>query len=427
MSLWHHRNFRRFWAGQTVSEFGDRVTELALPLAAVVTLDASASQVGLLTAAVWIPNFVSFLIGAWVDRRLRKRRLMIGADLARTVILLSLPLAFWLDGVTLAQLYAIALLTGLAKVVFNTAYASFFVRLVSRDEFMEANSKLSATRSISNIGGQAVGGALVQALTAPVAVLADAASFCFSAFQLSRVRTRDATPEPPGESLTHQIREGITFLLHNRLLRADLACSSTMNFFNFIAQAVLILFASRTLGLSAGTIGLAFGIGATGSLLGAVAADRIAAWIGLGRLIVIGAVVFPGAVAIAAVAGGPVWQRAVLIGCAEFVGGVAVMCFDIPMNSLKATIIPETMRSRLSGAFNTVNYGIRPLGAAIGGFLGTAIGIRETLLVSAVGGALSALWFIGSGMFGVRSLKDVRGIDPADPRQSARRSQVDPA
>ena len=411
MSLWRHRDFRRFWSAQAVSELGDRVTELALPLIAVVGLHASPRQVGLLTAAVWVPNLASVVVGTWVDRRRHKRRLMIGADLGRAVILLSLPVAYWLGGVTLAQLYGVAMLVGLVKVVFDTAYPSFFVRLLHREDFMEANSKLSATRSLSYVVGPAIGGALVQALTAPVAVLVDAASFFLSALQLSRIKTLEVQPEASADSLLRQARAAVTLMMRHRLLRADLGCATTVNFFNFIGQAVLILFANRVLGLSAGAIGLAVGVGASGGLLGAVLANRLADWIGLGRLVAISAVAFPGAIAIAALAAGPVWSRAVLLGCAEFVGGFAVMCFDIPLNSMKATVIPDRVRSRVAGAFSTVNYGIRPVGAVVGGFLGSAIGVRDTLLISAAGGALSVLWLIGSGILQVRQLVDLEPIE----------------
>jgi hypothetical protein len=161
-NLWRDRRFRTFWSAQGVSEFGDRITELALPLIAVTMLDASPSQVGFLTAAVWLPSLASLFVGSWVDQRRDKRPLMIAADLTRVVVLLSLPVAYWLDLLTLGQLYVIAILAGTAGVVFGTAYASFFPRLVGRDQFLEANSKLSATRSISFMGGPAVGGVLVQ-------------------------------------------------------------------------------------------------------------------------------------------------------------------------------------------------------------------------------------------------------------------------
>jgi Na+/melibiose symporter-like transporter len=410
-SLWRDRQFRTFWSAQGVSEFGDRITELALPLIAVTLLDASPGQVGLLTAAVWLPNLASLFIGTWVDQRRDKRPLMIAADLSRMVVLLSLPLAFWLDLLTLGQLYAIAILAGTAHVVFNTAYASFFVRLVAKEQFLEANSKLSATRSISFMAGPAAGGLLIQWLTAPVAILIDAASFLFSAIQVRRLRTPIVEPDPATESLLRRARVGMAYLLRHPYLRSSLGCATTVNFFNLIGSALLILYASRNLELSAGTIGLAFGIGASGGLLGALAAAPLTRLIGAGRLIAIGAVVFPGAIAIAALASGPVLVRAAALAAAEFVGAFAVMCFDIPLNALQASVTHDTMRSRVAGAFSSINYGVRPLGAVVGGLLGTLLGVRETLLISSAGGLLAVLWLIGSPIIRVRTLD---GLQPPD-------------
>jgi len=403
-SLWRDQQFRTFWSAQGVSEFGDRITELALPLVAVTLLDATPGQVGLLTAAVWLPNIISLFIGTWVDQRRQKRSLMIGADLSRMVVLLSLPAAYWLNALTLGQLYAIAILAGTAHVVFNTAYASFFVRLVARDRFLEANSKLSATRSISFMAGPAAGGVLIQWLSAPVAVIVDAASFAFSALQLSRLTTSIVEPAPATESLLRRAWAGMGYLLRHPYLRASLGAATTVNLFSFIGSALLILFASRELGLPAGVIGLAFGLGASGGLLGALAATPLARLIGAGRLIALGAVVFPGAVAIAAVAGGPMWARAAALAAAEFVSGFAVMCFDVPLNALQAAVTDEGLRSRVSGAFSSINYGIRPLGAVLGGLLGTWVGVRETLLIASVGGLIAVLWLIRSPIIHVHEL-----------------------
>lgn len=195
--LWRDRKFLTFWSAQAVSEFGDRITELALPLIAVTLLDATPAEVGFLTAAVWLPNLVSLFIGSWVDQQRNKRGLMIAADLFRMLVLLSLPAAWWLGALTLNQLYAIAILAGTAHAVFNTAYAAFFVRLVAKRDFLEANSKLSGTRSLSFMAGPAVGGGLMQLLGAPVAVLVDALSFVFSAIQLRRLPVDTPAPRTP--------------------------------------------------------------------------------------------------------------------------------------------------------------------------------------------------------------------------------------
>lgn len=183
-SLWRHRNFRRFWSAQGASEFGDRVTDLALPLIAVVLLDASPTQVGVLTAAVWLPNLASVFVGAWVEQHRHKRGLMVSADLFRAVVLLSIPATYWVGALSMPQLYGVAALTGAGDVVFSTAYPSFFAHLVTKDQYLQANSKLSTTQSGSYIAGPAIAGALVQVLSAPITICLDAASFCFSALQV---------------------------------------------------------------------------------------------------------------------------------------------------------------------------------------------------------------------------------------------------
>ncbi|MGW2514293.1 MFS transporter [Streptomyces scopuliridis] len=407
-SLWRDRRFRRFWAGQSISEFGDRITELALPLIAVTALSASANQVAWLTALIWTPNLLAFILGAWVDRRVHKRRLMVLADLVRGSVLLSLPVAYLLDVVSLGQLYAVAVLTGTAAVLFNTAYPPFFVRLVPRSSYVEANSKLSASRSVSHVVGPAVGGGLVQALTAPVAVVVDALSYMASAFLIGRIPLGESPTGIDGAaapSLLRRAREGMAFVGRNPVLRAGLCCAATVNFFTFVAgSGLMVLFASRVLGLSAGVIGLALGVGSTGAFLGAILAPRISRRIGVGRSIVVGAVLFPAPIAIAAGAGGPLWARAGALAAAEFLSGVGVMLFDVNLNSLQTSVIPDGMRSRVAGAFSTVNYGIRPIGAVVGGLLATAFGLRVTLLIGAVGGMLSLLWLLASPIPRIHSL-----------------------
>ncbi|MGX9884309.1 MFS transporter [Streptomyces sp. NPDC002276] len=406
-SLWRDRRFVRFWCGQSVSQFGDRISELALPLIAVGALGASANQVAWLTALAWTPNLLGLFLGAWVDHRPGKRQLMLLADLFRAAVLLTLPIAYALGTVTLGQLYTVALLTGTAAVVFNTAYSSFFAHLVPPTAYVEANSRLSASRSVSFIAGPAVGGGLVQALTAPVAVLADALSFVASAILVGRTRVDEPLREvSAGSSLLRRAKEGLAFVLHEPVMRAGLLSATTVNFFTFLSgTGLVVLFADRALQLSPGAIGLAFGIGATGGLLGAVASPAIARRIGIGRSIVVGAVLYPAPIALIAAATGPTWTRLGILGAAEFLSAFGVMLFDVNLNSLQASVVPDNLRSRVAGAYSTVNYGVRPLGALVGGEVATLMGLRVTLVVAAVGGALSAVWLVASPIPGIRVLK----------------------
>ena len=401
--------FRRLWAAQAVSQLGDRITELALPLIAVDLLAADADQVGLLNAAVWLPYLGSVLAGGWVDRQRHKRRVMVAADLARMIVLLSLPIGYWLDLLSLAQLFAVALLNGLGEVFFNTAVPTVFVSLVPRSAYLRANSRLSGTRALSYIVGPALGGPLIQVLTAPVAVLVDAVSFAGSAILLARLRLTGIPAEKTmdDESETpwwRSLSAGARFIAGDRTLRACLACATTVNLFGLIASTLIVLYARRTLDLSPGLIGLAFGIGAVGGLLGAALTPRLARRIGIGRTAMVGSVLFPIAYAVPVFASGVTPVKVIVLGSAEFLGAIGVMLFDVSLNSLQTSLIPDHLRSRVAGAFSTVNYGVRPVGAVAGGLLGTAFGLRPTLLVAAIGGVLSVFWLFFSPVRLIREL-----------------------
>lgn len=409
--LWRERRFSRYWAGQGISQFGDRVTELALPLIAVTTLHASAPVVGALTAAVWAPNLVSLVVGTWVDQQERKRRLLVVADLLRAAVLLSLPVAHWLDAVTTGQLFVVALVAGLGQVLYQTAYPSFFVALVRRDQYVEANSLLSTTRSFSFVAGPAAAGGLVQLLTAPVALLVDALTFVASAALIQGVRVDEAPVERDGAPpLLRRAREGMGLVLRHPYLRVSLACVTTVNFFNFVMAALFLLFASRQLNLSAAVIGLALGIGATGGLLGAVTSRAVTAALGVGRTIMVGVVLFAAPVALLPLAGGPLWSRAGMVVVVEFVTGLGVMWLDVPLNALQTAVTPDGARSRVAGAFSTINYGVRPLGALLGGFLGAWIGIEPTLYAAAAGGTLAVLWLVGSPVGRTRTIEELDDV-----------------
>ena len=424
LSLLRERDFRSFFVAHTVSQLGDRVSELAFPLIAVLVLDATPGQVAVLTALVWLPNLASVFLGAWIDRVEHKKRILVAADLARAVLLVTVPLAFAFDGLTLVQLYAVALLTGAGAALFNTTYPAFFVLLVRREDFIAANSALSASRSASFVAGPALGGALVQVLSAPGAVLVDAASFLASALFTGRVRQRRRPELPPPEetapaTLLRDALDGLTFTLRHEVLRGVLGCCTTANYFTFVAAALVILFASRELGIPSGLIGLGLGVGAVGGLVGAFAAPVLCRRLGVGRCAVVGGIVFPASIAVIAVADGPEGARVALLALSEFFSGFGVMLFDINLNSVLATVIPDHLRSRVAGAFSAVNYGVRPLGALSGGALASWVGLRPTLWFAAIGGCLCVLWLWGSPALRARSLEDLAPRAQSSGRSSS--------
>jgi MFS family permease len=391
--------FLRFWAGQTVSVFGDQISALAIPLTAILALDASALEVGILASLTWLPHLLfSLPAGVWIDRRAHRRANMIVSDVLRATALATIPLAWWLGVLSMAQLLAVAFAVGALTVFFDLSGASFVVALVHRSQFVDATSKSSATRSLSYIAGPSTAGVLVQALTAPVAIAADAVSFVVSALALTSVRVPEPEVEHDGSSARADLKEGFRYLAHQRVLRAGVACTSTINFFTFFIFAIFVLYASRTLGLSAGVIGLILGAASVGALAGALIAPRVGRRIGMGRAVVVGSILFPAPMALFPLAQGPHWLSGAMLLAGEFLASIGVMIFDVNQNSLMLMLIPQEVRSRVIGVMRFFNYGTRPFGALLGGVLGAEIGLRPTLWIAVAGSLLGALFLIASPM-----------------------------
>lgn len=412
--LWRDGRFVTFWSAQSVSELGDRVAELALPLVAI-SLGASATEVALLTALVWLPNLLALVVGSWVDRQPRKRRLLVASDLARAFVVLTVPAAVLLNALTLGHLFAVAFLLGAWSMLFRSAWQPFFVALVCREQYVAANGLLSATRSGSFIAGPALGGGLVQFLTAPVALVVDGLSFLLSAALLRRVRVVERPPAhvEDDQSLRDRLVEGLRVVVRHPILRPALYCVTWINLFTIMVSALLIVFANRNLGLPAGTIGVSLGVGAAGGLIGALLAGRVARWIGTGRTIALGAIAFTAPLATLPLAHGSDLARAVVLAAVEAASAFGVMLFDVNLNAVMAAAIPDAVRARVQGAFTSINYGARPLGTALGGVLAGLIGIGPTLVTAGVGGALGVLWLVRSPLITLRSVDDVE--DPNDP------------
>lgn len=321
---------------------------------------------------------------------------MIASDLARAVLLGSLSLAYTLDALTFAQLYGVAFLTGTLAVVFDISYMTVYVAVTRREDYVQANSLLNGSRAFSYIAGPSLGGILVQLLTAPATLLVDAASFLASAVFLARIRAPEPPLEAPEGSMWTQVKEGMEFIARHSVLRPGLVSVATLNFFNFAFSAIFILYATRELGISAGTLGVVLGAGAVGGLLGAVVAGRLGRRIGLGPAFVVGMVLFPAPLLLVPLADGPRWLVLAMLFTAEFLSGLGVMILDINVGAIMTALTPHRLRSRSTGAFRFVNYGIRPLGALFGGALGSAIGLRPTLLFTATAGVLGVLWLLPS-------------------------------
>jgi MFS family permease len=395
--------FRSYWGAHTVSLFGDQISLLAIPLVAVLTLDASAAEMGYLTAVALAPNLLFALhAGAWVDRRGKRRATMIVCDLGRAALLVSVPLAYAFDELTFAQLYAVAFGAGALAVVFNVSDASLFQTIVPRDRFVEASSLLNGSRAFSFVAGPTVAGFLVRAVTAPGALVVDALSFLCSGALLGRIHPE----EPPADGNQDGITSGLRWIAGSPIIRASLLATATINFFNFVFWALFVLYATRTLGVSPGTLGLVLGAGAVGGLVGSVAAAPVARRIGIGPTLLLGCFVFSAPFLLVPIAGGPEPVVLLCLFLAELGSGFGVMLLDISAGAIFAAVIPIRLRARVSGAYTFMNYGVRVLGSLLGGLLGSTIGLRPTLAIGAAGALLGAVMLLPTPVVRLRELPE---------------------
>jgi predicted MFS family arabinose efflux permease len=278
-----------------------------------------------------------------------------------------------------------------------------FVALVPREDYVQASALLNGSRAFSFVAGTSVGGALVQLLSAPGALLADAASFVFSAFTL-----RSISPvEPPTEPAERgHLKAGMRYIWHSPVIRASLLATATINLFNFIFWALFILYVTRSLGVRPGVLGLVLGAASVGAILGSVLSGRISRRIGIGPAFALGCIVFPVPLVLVPLAGGGNWTILAMLFAAEFLSGLGVMILDISGAAIKAALVPDRLRGRVSGAYQVVNYGVRPVGALLGGALGTWIGLQPTLWIASVGAVLGVLWLLPSPLMRMRELPE---------------------
>jgi MFS family permease len=403
-------SFRHFWTGQSISLLGDQITLIALPLVAVLELDAGPAEMGYLTAANLVPNLLfSLHAGAWIDRRGGRRRIMIAADLGRAALLVTVPVAAWLGLLSMAQLYLVAFALGSLTVLFWVSYNAIFAALLDHDDYLSGSALLNGSRAVAFMAGTSAGGLLVQALTAPVALVADAVSFVFSAGFLRASRAVEPDPEPDTDG---GVGAGIRFLRHNAIMRAELCAVTTINLFNYMFFALVILYATRVLHVSAGALGLVLGAAAVGSLIGSFLTNPLQRRIGVGSAFAVGCLLFPAPLVLFPLAGGSHALVLAMLFLGEFWSGFGVMILDITAGAMMAALIPEGLRSRVSGAFMVVNYGVRPIGSLAGGAVGAWLGLRPALWIATIGALAGILWLLPSPMLKLRELPEPGDTTP---------------
>lgn len=405
-SLWRHGDFLRLWSAQSISQVGTQVTTLALPLTAIVLLRASPAQVGMLRTAQYLPFLVIGLpAGVWVDR-LRRRPILIGADVGRAAVFGLIPAAYALHALQLTELYAVALAAGCLTVFFDVSYQSYLPSLVEREQLYDGNAKLEISRSAAQLAGPGLGGILIQLLSAPVAIAADALSYAASALFILSIRPDSVDhPSAGGERrrMGQQLVEGLRFILGHRLLRPVAICTAMSNLaFGGAIMSVILIYATRVLQLRPAQIGVVFVIGNAGALLAAFLAGAAGSRLASGRVIVgasalagLGALLLPMATTATAL---PVLSAGMVVVA------LGSIMYNITQVSLRQTLTPERLLGRVNATMRSIVWGAIPVGSTLGGLLASTIGIRPTLWLAAAASIAAFLPLLLSPVVRLRSL-----------------------
>ena len=389
--LWRHADFLKLWSAETISQFGTNVSQIALPIIAVIVLHATAFEVAALSTIEFLPFLIFTLpAGVWVDR-LPRRPIMVIADLGRACALGSVPVAAAIGHVTLAQLYVVGFVTGTLTVFFDVSYQSILPSLVERDQLVDGNAKLEISRSAAQIGGPGLGGLLIRLFTAPYAVLADALSYLWSAAFLFGIRRREVIAKRPSgsSSMWRELVVGVRYLLGHRYWRGISMSTATFNFFGNVGGSILIVYLVRHLDMSVLAIGLALSLANGGALLAAFFAQKIGLRLGIGRAILLATLLdgVPGVLVPLAPKAFPI----PFIVASSTIIGFGVVLYNISGISLTQALTPERLLGRVNASRRFVVWGTIPLGGLVGGALASTIGLRATLFVGALGTILAAV------------------------------------
>jgi MFS family permease len=393
--LWRNADFMRLWVGQTVSEAGTQVSQLAVPTVAILLLHATPFQVGLLTALEFLPFPVLGLFAGVYADRLRRRPLMIGSDIGRLLALLTIPVAFSFGLLRMEQLYLVGLVVGVFNVFFGISYQSYLPALIERADLIEGNSKLEVSRSTAQLAGPAIAGVAIQAIGAARAIYIDAASFLVSAASLWLIRKPEPEPSPGSAGgrtgFWHEMWEGIQIVTGNSTLWKIAGATATSNLGTNMAFAVELIFLYRNLHLTPGLVGLTFAIGAVGGLLGAIASGPIVARLGVGLTLFLS--ILTGGLVMATVLAAYT-NAVVFLSALFFIEFLLGAPYNITQVSLRQAITPDRVQGRMNATMRTIVWGTMPIGSLLGGILGSTIGVVPTIVLGGFIALLAAGWIL---------------------------------
>ena len=408
--------FVRLWAAETISHLGSSFSALAMPIVAIQLLNAGPMEIAIINLADTLPFLViGLLVGALIDR-LPRRGVLIVADLGRAVLLLTLPISYALGVLSIPQLVIVGILLGTLSVFFDVAYQAYLPSLISKEDLVEGNSKLEISRSAAGLFGPSLAGALIAIVKAPMAVIIDALSFALSALFLFTIKpTHEFVAEQnnasapaaqrPRSSLRSDIVAGLRYVFSHPALRTIGGATATSNLFSGIAGTVELLFAYNVLGLSVALIGFAATLGSAGGLISAVFADKISKKLGVGRTIVLTIPLGGPMIAVLAFCQpGNDLLNALVIGAGFFAGAASGTLYNINQVSLRQALTPPEMSGRMNATMRWFVWGTIPIGALLGGALGTSLGLRETLLIAGIGGSFAFVPLLFGPVWGIKEM-----------------------
>jgi predicted MFS family arabinose efflux permease len=405
-------DFNKLWLGQTISQFGSWLG--ALGLLAIINLDATPAQMGLLETLRAAPVLlVGLFAGVWVDR-LRRRPILIWADLGRVLLLGLVALAALRGSLRIHHLYLVGFVVGTLTIFFNLAYRAYLPTLVVRNRLISANSRLSASESLAEIASPGLGGLVVQLVGAPLTLLLDASSFLISALSVSRIQKpepsrRTYADQASVQNVWREISVGLRFLYRHSRLRALTGTAATDSFFGGFFAALYGLYVLRAIELSPTALGILIGSGGIGALVGSLWAGRVSDRLGTGRTLIATKLVSSALGLLVPLARGPAWLAVLMLLSAQLVGDFFLMIYSILDISVRQSAVPDEMLGRVGASFDFVAHGIGTVGILAGGLLGSAIGPRRALLVAVVGGMSSVVWLVASP---IRHMDHVTATDP---------------
>jgi len=385
--LWSHPDFLKLWTGQSISEVGSQVSQLALPWLAAVGLHASPFEFSLLGVLGFMP-FILFALpaGVWVDR-LRRRHILIVGDAARAALLIIVPILWATHELRIWHLLVLQFVIGVFTVFFDVAYQSYLPALVEREHLIDGNSKLQLTVGLAQVAGPNLSGVLIAAITAPYAIVVDAASYIVSSFFMISMRHREEPPKyddsNPRPKMWPQVKEGLDWVVKHPWLRAIAACTGTSNFFSSTAFAIVLLYMVRVLHLSAYEVAAVFAVTSVGSIVASLCTSRLNKWLGVGPTIVWS--IFVSSVAALGYPLAPKSFPLPLLMVSGVGFGFGAVAYNITQVSLRQAITPERLQGRMNAAMRWIVWGTIPLGTLFGGGLATWFSLRTAVWVGAVG------------------------------------------